>query len=204
MVNQLISFIRRKIFRMDKYRWDFQYINGRWDDLRTKEMERLFVTRDLLKKYNFGGKIFEIGCGEGVLFQHIEEVDFSFFEGIDISEIAITKTPKSSKSVFKAADMETYIPSNKPFTVIVLNEVLYYSKNPLKLLKRYIQFLEKDGVFLIGMYDTPKSKTIWQTISYDFIELESIEVKQDSKIWYYKVLKTVNTNKKQYNSGLSV
>ncbi len=196
MVNQIVSFIRRKIFRMDKYRWDFQYINGRWDDLRTKEMERLFVARDLLKKYNSGGNIFEIGCGEGILFQHIAEVDFSFFEGIDISEIAITKTPKSTKSVFKAEDMETYIPINKPFTVIVLNEVLYYSKNPLKLLKRYIQFLEKDGVFLIGMYDTPKSKTIWQTISHDFIELESIEVKQDSKIWYYKVLRAVNNNKK--------
>lgn len=190
MISKLISFIRRKIFRIDKYRWDFQYTKGRWDSLRTEEMERIYVARDLLKKYNLGrGKILEIGCGEGTFFQNIPDREYSFYEGIDLSGVALSKTNKTAKSVFVAADMEIYIPLNKPFTVIVLNEVLNYSKNPLNLLKRYTQFLEKDGVFLIGIYETQKSKYIWQMISKDYSELESIKVQQDSKEWIYKILK---------------
>ena len=189
MIHKLISFIRRKIFRLDKYRLDYQYTNGRWEFLRTKEMQRLYVTRDLLKIHAPGGKILEIGCGEGTLIQNIPDDMYSCYEGIDISEVAISKAVKSEKAIFKTAKMETYVPINKQFDVIVLNEVLYYSKNPNRLLKRYIQFLNENGVFLIGMYDTPKSTNVWQNIRADFSEIESIKVQQDSKIWYYKVLK---------------
>lgn len=195
MVNEIISFVRRKIFRVNKYRWDFQYSKGRWDSLRTEEMQRIYVAKDLLKKYVLSGKILEIGCGEGIFFQNIPDEEYSFYEGIDLSEVAIKKTSKTVKSVFAIADMESYIPLNKPFTIIVLNEVLYYSKNPLRLLKRYIQYLEKDGVFLIGMYDTPKSTNIWQRVGKDFSELDSIKVQQDSKVWIYKVL---GVSKKQH------
>lgn len=191
MISKLISFIRRKIFRIDKFRWDFQYTQGRWDLLRTEEMQRIFVAKDLLKKYSLDGNILEIGSGEGIFFQNIPAEEYSIYEGIDLSEVAINKTTKTEKSVFVCADMESYNPSNKPFTVIVLNEVLYYSKNPLNLLKRYKQYLEKDGVFLIGMYDMPKSNDIWQSLGKDFTELESVKVLQDSKVWYYKILRRV-------------
>jgi SAM-dependent methyltransferase len=190
MISEIISVIRRKILRINKYRWDFQYSNGQWDYLRTREMQRIYKARDLLDKYALNGNILEIGCGEGVLFQNISEVSFSYFEGIDISKVAIDKTIKSEKSVFFVADMENYVPQNIPFTVILLNEVLYYSKNPLKLLNRYVKFMEKEGVFIIGMYDTPKSENIWKSIGNNFSELESIIVQQDSKVWIYKVLST--------------
>jgi hypothetical protein len=50
--------------------------------------------------------------------------------------------------------------------------------------------MEKEGVFIIGMYDTPKSENIWKSIGNNFSELESIIVQQDSKVWIYKVLST--------------
>jgi 2-polyprenyl-6-hydroxyphenyl methylase/3-demethylubiquinone-9 3-methyltransferase len=189
MIRKLISFIRRKVFRIGKYRWDYQYSTGRWDGLRTTEMQRLNVARVLLRKYTLGGNILEIGCGEGVFFKHALGVDYAFYEGLDLSEVAISRIPNTEKSLFLSADMEIYVPTNNPFSVIVLNEVLYYSKNPLGLLKRYTQYLAKDGVFLIGMYDTKKSTDIWISTTKVFSELDSVKVKQDSKVWYYKILK---------------
>ena len=189
MTSKLISFIRRKVFRIDKNRWDYQYSKGQWDGLRTKEMQRLNVARDLLDKYTLGGNILEIGCGEGVFFQNTLGVDYAFYEGIDLSEVAIKRIQKTEKSLFLSADMEKYVPTKKSFSMIVLNEVLYYSKNPLALLKRYTQYLAEDGVFLIGMYDTKKSTAIWLSANKVYSELDSVKVQQDSKNWNYKILK---------------
>ena len=194
MSSKLISFIRRKVVRIDKYRWDYQYSSGLWDGLRTEEMQRLNVARGFLNKYTLGGNILEIGCGEGIFFKNTLGVDYAFYEGIDLSEVAISRIQKTEKSLFVSADMEKYMPRNNPFSIIVLNEVLYYSKNPLGLLKRYAQYLAKDGVFLIGMYDTKKSADIWISTSKVFSELDSAKVQQDSKAWYYKILKMNQSN----------
>lgn len=152
-------------------------------------MQRLNAARDFLSKYTLGGAILEIGCGEGVFFQNVSGVDYSFYEGIDLSEVAIGRINKTEKSLFVEADMEKYVPVNDPFAIIVFNEVLYYSKNPLALLRKYNQFLASDGVLLVGMYDTTKSSEIWLHISMEFHELDSVKIQQDSKEWNYKILK---------------
>lgn len=177
------------MLRIDKYRWDYQYSVGQWDGLKTQEMLRLNAARNFLIEYTKGGKILEIGCGEGVFFENAIGVNYSFYEGIDLSEVAISRIKKREKSLFIGADMEKYEPANSPFAIIVFNEVLYYSKKPVDLLKRYCQYLAKDGVFLIGMYDTEKSTNIWLGASKVFSELDSLKVHQDSKVWYYKILK---------------
>lgn len=87
--------------------------------------------------------------------------------------------------------MEKYVPANDPFAIIVLNELLYYSKIQLALLKRYNQYLAINGIFLVGMYDTKKSMAIWLSIRKVFSELDSVKVKQDSKVWSYKILKLI-------------
>ncbi len=189
MTGKIISFIRRKLLRLDKYRWDYQYSVGQWDGLKTKEMLCLNAARSFLAKYALSGNILEIGCGEGVFFYNASGVNYSFYEGIDLSEVAIKRIKKTEKSFFSGADMEKYVPANGPFTIIVLNEVLYYSKNPVGLLKRYNQYMAKDGVFLVGMFDTEKSTTIWLDVSKEFYELDSVKVHQDSKVWNYKILK---------------
>ena len=192
MFETFISFIRRKILRIDKDRWDFQYARGQWDGLKTdEEMQRIYIARDLLKKYAEVGKILEIGCGEGTFFQNISSEQYTFYEGIDISEVAVQKIQKTEKSIFAAADMETYLPINAPFSVIVLNEVLYYSKNPVKLLLKYAQFLEKNGFLLVGMYVMPKSEKIYQDLKEHFLEEETTTIQQGSKTWNYKILKTI-------------
>lgn len=100
MTATFISFIRRKVFRTDKYRWDYQYLTGQWNGLKTKEMQRLDIAKDLITKCALGGKILEIGCGEGVFFQNALKADYSFYKGIDLSEVAISRINTTEKSVF--------------------------------------------------------------------------------------------------------
>lgn len=189
MVSTIISFIRRKVFRIGRYRWDHQYAAGRWDRLRTEETQRLHIAKEFLDRYAAGGNILEIGCGEGIFFRSTLGVDYRFYEGIDLSELAINKIQKTGNSSFRSADMEKYLPAHYPFSVIVLNEVLYYSKNPIALLKRYTRYLAKDGIFLIGMNDIEKCEPLWISLSKAFTEIDSVKIQESSMAWYYKTFK---------------
>ncbi len=191
MSDRFISFIRRKILRISKFRWDYQYSEGRYDWVRKEEMKRLYEARELMDKYLHGGKIFDIGCGEGLFLEVIADLNYSFYEGIDISEVAIGKIKTTGKCLLKVADMEKYVPANSPFSVIVINEVLYYSKNPVELLKRQSGFLESEGVFLIGMFDTKKSTEIWSKLDQDFVVIDSVRIEQKEKTWSYRIIKPI-------------
>jgi 2-polyprenyl-6-hydroxyphenyl methylase/3-demethylubiquinone-9 3-methyltransferase len=188
MLPKIVQFFRLKVFRINKHRWNYQYEKGMWDGLRDKEMERINVAKDMVERFVRGGKILEIGCGEGIFFQNIPEEQYSFFEGIDISSIAIEKVEQTAKSLFIVADMENYIPSQSTFAVIVFNEVIYYAKNPVLLLNRYTHYLDQKGILLIGMYQSAKSDTIWEQIEKHYNILESKEIHQDGKTWMYKVI----------------
>ncbi len=189
-MQKIISFIKRKILRIDKNRWDYQYAKGNWEGLKSEEeLQRIYIAKNLIVKYNLKGNILEIGCGEGIFFNLIPIDSYSFYEGIDISEVAIGKAPQAPNAKFAAADMETFIPEHAPFSYIVMNEVLYYSKTPLQLVKKYNKYLAKDGVFLIGMFIGKHSEKIWDGIDKNYAVLETVTVNQVSKVWLYKILK---------------
>ncbi|MDZ4758491.1 MAG: class I SAM-dependent methyltransferase [Bacteroidota bacterium] len=189
-MQKIRSFIKRKIFRIDKDRWDYQYAKGNWEGLKSEdELQRIYIARDLIIKYGWKGNILEIGCGEGIFFNIIPTDQYTYYEGIDISEIAINKTPEIANTKFAAADMENYQPTINSFNYIIMNEVLYYSKNPMQLLKKYHPYLSPNGVFLIGMYISEKSEGIWKSIDENYSVIESVSIKQGDKTWLYKVLK---------------
>jgi 2-polyprenyl-6-hydroxyphenyl methylase/3-demethylubiquinone-9 3-methyltransferase len=190
MINKLVQFFKIKVLRINSDRWDYQYAKGMWDGLRDQEMERILVAKDMLERYVNGGNVLEIGCGEGIFFNQIPENIYSFYEGIDISKVAIDKIEPSFKSLFKVADMETYQPNKETYSVIVFNEVLYYSNNPINLLRRYSKFLDDKGILIIGMYLSAKSLEIWQQVHESFNILESKDIQQDAKSWVYTVIQS--------------
>lgn len=190
MINKIVQFFKIKVFRINSDRWDYQYEKGMWDGLRDQEMERILVAKDMLERYVNGGNVLEIGCGEGIFFNQIPENIYSFYEGIDISKVAIDKIEPSFKSLFKVADMEIYQPNKETYSVIVFNEVLYYSKNPIQLLKHYSKYLDDKGIMIIGMYLSAKSLDIWQQVNESFKILEAKDVQQDVKNWMYTVIQS--------------
>lgn len=188
-ISSVLLFIGKRSPFVNKLLWDYEYSKGEWDFLRSNEMTRLNATKELLRKNVQNGNILEIGCGEGVFYSHVLDLDFASYEGIDVSEVAINKIAKTESAAFFTADMEVYVPKNAPFSVIILNEVLFYSKKPISLLLRYRKYLKQEGVFLIGMFNYPKTSEIWSEINDHFTVLESVDVVQGVKSWNLKIIK---------------
>jgi 2-polyprenyl-3-methyl-5-hydroxy-6-metoxy-1,4-benzoquinol methylase len=189
-LKQWISFFRRKVVRIKKDRWDYQYRQGQWEELNSaNELYRVQVATELLKKYHRRNNILEIGCGEGIFYRHIPPEYYRHYEGVDISEVAIKKINPLPRSTFTVGDMENFEPGHFPFDTIVLNEVIYYSKDPVKLLERYKPFLAGEGVFLVGMFQMSKSRKIWDLLHLHFTVLETITITAAAKEWTYKILK---------------
>lgn len=191
-IKWLVNQVLRKRFRsVDKKLWDDSYNDGGWDFLKdNNELERIIVAKKMLRKYPSDKKIFEIGCGEGIFYLDMDKNDYSYFEGMDISEVAIKRIPVSKNDYFIHADMEIYVPKNGPFDVIVLNEVLYYSKDPNALLLRNTKYLKNSGVYLIGMYSgDPRSEVVWENISKNFTDVDIETVSDGKKEWIYKTMR---------------
>lgn len=149
---------------------DLQYSSSEWDYLRSLgEAPRFGVVAVYCRILASGGSILEIGCGEGFLSEHLARADYSYFEGIDISTVAIARAQAlaDAQTIFRRADAESYVPG-QAFDLIVFNEVLEYFDNPLGLVRRYESFLRPDGRIIVSMFaglHTARSSRIWKWLA---------------------------------------
>jgi ubiquinone/menaquinone biosynthesis C-methylase UbiE len=146
---------------------DAQYEAAEWDYLRSlEEVPRLGVVSSYCRALGAGGAILEIGCGEALLFEHLDSGKYAHFMGIDISDLAIARTRRfwSDSVEFRVADAELFVPDRK-FDLIVFNEVLEYFSDPWALVRRYEQFAAKDAHFIVSMFaglETARTAKIWR------------------------------------------
>ncbi len=140
-----------------KLRWNKQYRKGRWDNLRNPiESERYYT---IMKFIELHGKsqpsILDLGAGEGVLNEYLDAKIFSYFLGMDFSDVSIQKAKarKFPKAEFVTADIHNYTPSQK-FDVIIFNEAFYYVHESEKqnVLDRMLAHLTADGILIVSIY----------------------------------------------------
>ncbi len=140
-----------------KIRWNKQYRKGRWNSLRS-DRERIryeTITKHINKYGKNNPDILDLGCGEGILFEHISNNNYNSFLGMDFSSVSIKKANKikTDKSEFICEDIHSFVP-NKKYDVIIFNEIFYYineteKPNVLNIMKKH---LKEDGVFIISIY----------------------------------------------------
>lgn len=189
-VQKISSFIKRKILRVNRERWNHQYAQGKWEGLKSEtEHERFMATVKLLAKWKPNADILEIGCGEAILQQKLEGVPYSSLTGVDLSDVAIARAQvfTNERTRYVAANMEHYHPDNQ-YDTIIFTESLNYASNPKELLKRYQSYLKKDGVFIVSMYNSKHIPPIWQAIETQFQVLDSIRTTNQRGSWDCKVL----------------
>ena len=167
-MNKIVSFIKRKIFRINRDRWNHQYDKGLWDGLKAMdELARFSVIVGYVK-------VLEIGCGEGLLQQRLQSQNYGRFVGTDISDLAIRKATADAgdnKCTYLVADMDTYKPDGQ-FDLIIFNEVIYYSKYPLKTLQRMATYLKTNGLLIVTINDHKRSTELWEAIKDSFLLLD--------------------------------
>ena len=176
--------------RRKRKRFDKQYQKGDWVNLKNvDELAHYSMIIGYFQYFKYGGSILDIGCGEGILLERLGINSYSYYIGIDFSSDAIEQACKKSlyKAEFINADVNSYS-TDKHFDTIIFNESLYYLKNPLDNLKRYEDYLEKDGIFIISMFDKRKN-SLWDKIesAYNILD-ETRVINRAEKPWVIKVL----------------
>ncbi len=193
--NKILQNIFEKINPTQKEIWELQYLKGDWDFLKNIEQLGLYsIIVGYVNELKKDGTILDVGCGEGVLQEKIGENNYSKYIGIDISANAINKALKKSsdKTQFLVADALNYEPNQK-FGVIIFNEILYYfsEKQIIDILKKYENYLEKDGIIIVSMYQNEANETIWNLLQSFFILMDETKIiNKNGTAWKCKVFKS--------------
>ena len=97
------------------------------------------------------GKILDVGCGNGNLFDLLPDGKYELF-GVDFSENMIKEAKKKcgQKASFSVADAENLPFDNNTFDFIVCNASFHHYIHPNKVLEEMHRVLKDGGRLLIG------------------------------------------------------
>ncbi len=139
--------------KQDRSTWESQYQSGLWGCLQDDhesaryEMVAAFVQRDRHQL-----SLADVGCGEGVILGYLNLEFVAKYTGIDIAQSALDKIkPRRTQDRYICSSLENYCPDEK-WDVVLFNEVLYYTFDPVPHLRKFETSLEPGGCFVISMF----------------------------------------------------
>jgi len=101
--------------------------------------------------------VLDIGCGEAVLFS-LMPAEVRQYLGIEPSQLALKGAQSRQASVVRQT-AEGYVPDSA-WDCIIFNEVLYYTADPIGLLRKYARALTPDGFIIVSIYQRPGSPSL--------------------------------------------
>lgn len=185
----LFKSIKRFLIGQTRFKWDRQYARGSWESLKSPlEQMRFDAVRNFINKYSNKGKILEVGCGEGWLQAGMNKNVYLKFLGIDISGVAIQRAAHlvDASTEYLTANMENFNPGEK-FDIIIFNEVLYYARNPNRLMARYLEFLNPGGFMIISIFQANSTIQAMNGIEAKFKSIDEVISKNEGGCWYCRV-----------------
>jgi 2-polyprenyl-3-methyl-5-hydroxy-6-metoxy-1,4-benzoquinol methylase len=182
--------------RGGREKMDSDYAHGKWDYLRgIDELGRFSILVGYCHFLKPGGRILEIGCGEGILQERLDPARYSRYVGVDVSAEAIRRANTRAgegKSTFLCADAAAWQPE-ETFDLVVFNECLEYFDDPLAMVRRYEPALAPGGAFLVSMFtgtDTARTRRIWRWLESVYAVEDATRVTNKARIsWILKVLR---------------
>lgn len=153
--------------------WNSEFADGRWDHLSETPGDCVYR---YVEKYARGGSILDLGCGSGNTGNELDPTKYNRYLGVDISDVAVEKAVERSQRTGRAAfsayvqsDIQTFIPDGK-HSVILFRESLNYvpSSDIVPVLKRYVGFLDREGVIVVRLYDRMRHSSIVDVIRRHF------------------------------------
>jgi 2-polyprenyl-3-methyl-5-hydroxy-6-metoxy-1,4-benzoquinol methylase len=170
--------------------WESQYRAGAWTYLRQLDQTtRYSVIAGFIQALKRDGCLLDVGCGEGVLLDHLNGNAYSKFVGIDISQEAIDVARKKhyERSVFAQADGEDFV-THERFDAIVFNEVLYYFSDPLAVARKYCACLEPRGLLITSLYSgSDRARAIGRLLKKNYPSVEEVQITSHAERWVINV-----------------
>jgi trans-aconitate methyltransferase len=170
--------------------WENEYESGSWERLNAlSERAHSAVVLSYVVSFRPASSILELGCGEGILFRDLQKFPYTQYIGVDISHYAIEQCLQfvDDKTMFIADNAETYRPASS-FDVIILNESIYYFTEPINTMRRYANYLTKDGVFVLSIYDNLRTRPIRRALKEEFHLVDETAVKKTQGTWHCMAL----------------
>lgn len=165
--------------------WDAQYSRGRWSRLGDpQEAARYGAIAGLARGRGELTSVLDVGCGEGLLRSYLASQDALRYLGLDVSQAAIDRARERALpgDRFECADAESYLPG-RSFSAVILNESLYYFRQPLAQAHRYLALVEPGGVMVISMFESPRTLAILRQIEKELPVLDSLRIKGQRGSW---------------------
>ena len=169
--------------------WEEEYRAGRWDFLADlDETARFGTIAGYLKRLELDGPVLDIGCGEGLLTRFFEPSAARPYLGIDVAEAALARAPELPHAQFLHADAETFTPPSAP-AAVVMNESLYYFREPIAGAERYASFLAPGGLLIISMFGSPRTAAILRALGARFPVADRVTISGRRGSWTVTVLR---------------
>ena len=165
--------------KWDKAKWDDSYNAGRWDRLaRLPEAARYSILAGYLRFFGAKGgfEVLDVGSGEGLLFQAMQNLPLGRFVGTDISEVAVERATERFASDTRASFHCTdQIPIDLgQFDVVVFNEVLYLAAHPAQLVDQARRVVKPGGFVLASVWRHVGERKIWGL--FDEVRFERVDM----------------------------
>jgi 2-polyprenyl-3-methyl-5-hydroxy-6-metoxy-1,4-benzoquinol methylase len=133
--------------------WEDQYKSGAWDSLSNRdEFAHYTVVAGFIQQERRPVSLLDVGCGEGVILKYLDLDSITRFTGVDIAQAALDRLqPRRPEDRLICSGLEDFQPDDK-WDVILFNEVLYYTRHPVRELRKFENCLNPGGYFVVSMY----------------------------------------------------
>ena len=133
--------------------WEKEYASGQWALLRDQyELARYRVVAGFIQAGGQPVSLLDIGCGEGVILHHLELQRITRYTGLDVAQAALDRISlRRPEDEYVCSTLEEFGPK-QCWDVILFNEVLYYTFDPVAQLRRLESALNPGGWFVISMH----------------------------------------------------
>src|SRR5262249_23790750 len=104
-------------------------------------------------------KVLDVGCGQALLRSWLPGA--ARYKGIEPSVVAVRNAYERDASLtITLSRAEDYVAPSERFDSVVFNEVLYYTRHPIRLLKQYSTLLSSHGVVPCSIYQSPRRRSL--------------------------------------------
>jgi trans-aconitate methyltransferase len=171
-------------------RWNDSWSHG-YDLNNAREDARYGTLIALMRRHEEYGPLLDVGCGDGLLEEQYRKVSSVRIVAFDYSAVAIerAKARRLPDVDFLCVDIRTFRPQQR-FSVVVLNESLYYIEDYLGMMEELSGALTADGVFVVSMHDTCTTKRIWKDVQRSYTLLHGVTLKDEPTgcLWHIRLL----------------
>ena len=158
--------------------WDDAWSGHELDHyMEVDELPRYSVLIGYVRALGEGFSLLDIGCGAGLLREHLDWVPFSRYVGVDVSAAAVERAQKLADSRTSFLVGELPPPALGRFGIAVLNEVLYYSPDPGATLDEIAKRLVPGGYVLTSIWRHPGDGALQRLLDERFERVAGVEVR---------------------------